>query len=83
MYNNMRAAACVPAIKICARRASHTAHLFHVPLEALIVLQHLLCFLLAAPEALCEAVNVFLCHLLVQVSEVLVQVVKVFASQLL
>lgn len=58
-------------------------HLAHVALEALIVLQDLSCLFIAAPEAVCKCVNVGLGDLLVQVSVVLVQILKVLASHFL
>jgi hypothetical protein len=38
---------------------------------------------LAAPESRCKAIDVVLCDLLVDVSEVVVQIVEVLSNQLL
>jgi hypothetical protein len=65
------------AMRTIERALRACSHLFHVTLEAPVVLQHLLRLLLTAPELFCEGVYVVLCHLLVEISEVLVQVVKI------
>ena len=63
--------------------SSWGSYLAHVSLEALIVPQNLCGFLITATKLAGKFINVCLGDLLVQVSVVLVQVVKVLASQLL
>ena len=58
-------------------------HLVHVTLELLIVLQDLCSLLITASELASKFIDVSLSHLLVQISVILVEVIKVFTRQLL
>ncbi len=59
------------------------SHLVHVTLESLVVLQDLCSLIITASKLAGELIDVSLSHLLVQVSVVLVEVIKVFTRQLL